>query len=230
MQDAQRLVWDLPVRIIHWLLALAVAGSWLTHALPGDWFTWHRRCGYTVLLLVATRLIWGLLGTRHARFVSFVRGPGTVWRYARSLFSAQTPSYVGHNPLGALMVLALLGLLLAQACTGLFANDDVANTGPLYGYVSDSLSHRLTGWHHRIFNFISVAVAVHVCAALFYLIVKRDNLIFPMITGRKSAAQVPLAAAIASSRSWLALLIAALLASVLWYVVRQAPAPEMIGI
>ncbi len=230
MESTRQLVWDLPVRVIHWLLLFAVAGAWLTHELPGDWFAWHVRCGYSVLVLVATRLLWGLVGTRHARFTSFVRGPRAVWNYARSLLTGHSPAYVGHNPLGALMVMALLGLLLTQACTGLFANDDVLNTGPLYGYVSDDFSHRMTGLHHLIFNLILVAVALHVSAAFYYLLVKRENLILPMVTGRKPGDQVSADDAIPSSRSWLALLLAALVASALWYVVAHAPSAEPFSI
>lgn len=223
----QRLVWDLPVRVIHWSLLLAVVGSWLTQELPGDWFAWHVRCGYTVLVLVSTRLLWGVVGTRHARFASFVRGPGAVLRYARALLSGSAPRYTGHNPLGALMVLLLLTLLLAQALSGLFANDDILNTGPLFGYVSDATSDRLTSLHHTFFNVLQIAVLLHVAAALVYLFVKKDNLIRPMITGRKAAAEVPANESITASRAWLALLIAALSAATLWYIVKHAPSADI---
>ena len=225
----QRLVWDLPVRIIHWSLLLCVLGSWLTQQLPSDWFPWHVRCGYAVLILVSTRLLWGLVGTRHARFVSFVRGPRAVLIYARGLISGKATAFAGHNPLGALMVLALLALLLAQALTGLFANDEILNTGPLYGYVSNSLSLQLTGWHHRIFNLLLAAVALHVSAALFYLLVKKENLIRPMLTGRKRADELLPDQAIAASRTWLALLLAVLLGAALWYIVQRAPSAEVMA-
>jgi cytochrome b len=230
LNSSRRLVWDLPVRVIHWSLLFAVIGSWLTHELEGDWFAWHVRCGYAVLILVSTRLLWGIVGTRHARFSDFVRGPSAIAHYARSLRSGQAQQYVGHNPLGALMVLALLALLLAQALTGLFANDEILNTGPLYGYVSDALSKRLTGIHHLVFDLIEIAVALHVSAALFYLLVKKDNLILPMLTGKKQAADVPPAEAIRSSRAWLAALIAAVLGALLWYVVSHAPSSDPFAI
>lgn len=225
----QRLVWDLPVRIIHWSLVLCVLGSWITHELPGDWFAWHVRCGYAVLVLVTTRLLWGLVGTRHALFAGFLRGPAAVLRYARSLFTARPERYAGHNPLGALMVLLLLALLLAQALTGLFANDEILNTGPLYGYVSNDTSLKLTSWHHLIFDLIEVAVLLHVAAALFYLFAKKENLIRPMFTGRKRADEVPADQAIAGSRTWLALLLAVLLGAALWYVVKTAPSADVMG-
>ena len=229
LMQARRAVWDLPVRIIHWLLVITVASSWLTQNLPGDWFAWHRRCGYAVLIMVATRWLWGLLGTRHARFANFLQSPAATWRYARGLLQGRGRAFVGHNPLGAWMVMLLLALLLAQACTGLFANDDIANTGPLIGYISEALSRRLTAWHHWLFDAILIAVGLHVAAVLFYWFVKRQNLILPMLIGSKPAAQVPEDATISSSRSWLALLIAALLGAGLWYVVAHAPLDAPIG-
>ena len=225
--EPTRRVWDLPVRLIHISLLLAVTGSWLTHELEGDWFTWHVRCGYAVLILVGTRLIWGVVGTRHARFASFVRGPRAIIAYVRAMRGGAAPGIAGHNPLGALMVLLLLALLLMQALTGLFANDEIIDAGPLVGYVSDALSKRLTGLHHQIFDLIIVAVALHVAAALFYLFVKRQNLIRPMITGVKPAADVPPDEAITGSRSWLAVLVAAALGALLWYVVANAPTPDL---
>jgi cytochrome b len=168
-------------------------------------------------------LSWGFVGTRHAQFRAFVRGPGAVVRYARSLVTAEPQRFVGHNPVGALAVVAMLGLLLGQAVTGLFANDQIMNTGPLFGYVSATLSDRITGIHKKLFDVLAVVIALHILAALAYWIVKRDNLILPMITGRKDAAQVPPDAAIESSRLlvWFALL--ALVAGGIYWLVSTAP-------
>lgn len=219
-----RRVWDLPVRIIHWGLVLSVLGAWLSRELEGDWFRVHTWCGYAVLLLASTRVAWGFIGTRHARFAAFVRGPGAILDYARGLFRpGGAPSPAGHNPLGALMVLALLALLLAQAVTGLFANDQIMETGPLFGYVTAQLSDRLTTVHKQLFDVLVGAIALHVLAALAYLVIKRENLILPMITGRKPAAAVPPGEAIAASRTWLALLVLAVLAGLLYAIVRGAP-------
>ena len=112
-------VWDLPVRVMHWSFLLLVIGAWATRELPGEWFVWHVRIGYAIFVLVATRIVWGVLGTRYARFVDFVRGPSAVLRYLRGV-SAQ--HYAGHNPAGGWMVVLLLLLLLTQAVTGLFAD------------------------------------------------------------------------------------------------------------
>jgi cytochrome b len=212
------LVWDLPVRVMHWSLVLAVSGSWATQELEGDWFRYHVWCGYAVLLLVTTRLLWGLVGTRHARFASFLRGPRAIIGYLRG-----GTQYAGHNPLGALMVVALLLMLAVQALTGLFANDQIMNTGPLFGYVSNALSDRLTSIHGQLFDLLLAAIALHVAAAFVYLFLKRENLILPMITGRKPQAQVPPDQVIDASRAWLALLILALLAGALYWVLRNAP-------
>lgn len=213
------LIWDLPVRIIHWSLLLAVVGAWLTRELEGDWFSWHTRFGYAVLVLALTRVLWGFLGTRHARFTQFVKGPKTVVDYLRG----GTSSTVGHNPLGALMILAMLAMLLVQAVTGLFANDQVFETGPLFGYVTIETSDRLTSLHKQLFDWIAAAIAVHVVAALFYLWIRRENLILPMITGRKTAANVPEEDRISSSRLWLAILLAVIVGSALAWVIRSAP-------
>jgi cytochrome b len=217
------LVWDLPVRMMHWILALAVAGAWATQKIPGSSFKYHVWCGYTVLIVVVTRLLWGLVGTRHARFSSFVRGPAAIGRYARALIAGAEVAVAGHNPLGALMVLLLLAMLLAQALTGLFANDQILNTGPLFGYVSLAKSDQLSSVHARLSNFILAAIVVHVGAAFFYLAIKRDNLISPLVTGYKSLGSVPPEDIIRSSRTWLALTIAAVVGLILALVVRAAP-------
>ena len=223
-EQGARKVWDLPVRVMHWGLVLAVGGAWLTRELEGDWFAWHVRCGYAVLLLAATRIVWGFVGTRHARFGDFVRGPRAILRYLRGGAGEDGRRIAGHNPLGALMVLAMLAMLLAQAALGLFANDQVMSTGPLFGYVSAETSDRLTSLHKQLFDVIVAAIAVHVAAALFYLWVRRENLILPMITGRKPSDLLPPGASdIGSSRTLLAVGIAAALGALLWWVVKNAP-------
>jgi cytochrome b len=219
-QDEQTArVWDLPVRIIHWSLLLAVVGAWLTRELEGDWFAWHTRFGYAVFVLVVMRILWGFLGTRHARFVHFVRGPRGVIDYLKG----SSTNLAGHNPLGALMILTLLSMLLVQAITGLFANDQVFETGPLFGYVTIETSDRLTTLHKQLFDWIVVAIAVHIAAAFFYLWVRRENLILPMITGRKPADVVPEHERISSSKLWLAVVMASMVGAGLFWVIRTAP-------
>jgi cytochrome b len=218
--DPSRLIWDLPVRVFHWLLVLAVLGSYITHRLGLSWFKYHLWCGYTVLVLVTARILWGFVGTRHARFGAFLRGPGAMWRYLIS-WKSGTLHAVGHNPLGAWMVVVLLLLLLGQALTGLFANDQIANTGPLFGYVSGHTSDQLSSWHHWIFNVLLGAIGLHVLAVLIYRLVRREDLVTPMITGRKR--DVPATEAITGSRSWLFVVIVLVLALALALIIAQAP-------
>lgn len=220
-----RKVWDLPVRITHWLLVVGIAGSYLTSELGIEYFQYHLWFGYAVVVLVVFRILWGFVGTRHARFASFIRGPAATWRYARETLRGRSPSTPGHNPLGAWMVLLLLAALLAQGLTGLFANDEIFNTGPLYGYISDEFSLVLTSWHRRLFDWILIAVALHVLAVLGHKWIAGHDLVAPMFSGRKPANLVPDGEAISSSRSWLAvLLVAVLVASISWLV---AQAPEL---
>jgi cytochrome b len=214
-----RLVWDLPVRVTHWALVLAVAGCWATHYAGVAWFTWHRRLGYVVLVLVAFRVVWGLVGTRHARFAAFVRGPGTVLAYLRK----RGRPAVGHNPLGALSVIALLGLMLLQASTGLFANDEIMNMGPFYGWIAPELSNRITSLHRASSDWLLAMIGLHLAAVVFYVRFLRQPLVGAMITGRKPATAVPAGEAIDASRTLLAIAIVAVIAIVLALAVRAAP-------
>lgn len=214
-----RLVWDLPVRLTHWALVLAVAGSWATHYAGVEWFAWHRRLGYTVLVLVVFRIVWGFVGTRHARFANFLRGPRALLDYLRERGRAT----VGHNPIGALSVVALLALLLLQAATGLFANDEIMNMGPFYGWIAPELSNRITSLHRASSDWLLVLMGLHLAAVAFYVRVRRQPLVNAMVTGRKPAADVPAGEAITGSRVLLACAIVAVLTIVLTLAVRAAP-------
>ena len=214
-----RLVWDLPLRVTHWALALAVAGSFATHYAGIEWFAWHRRCGYVVLVLTVFRVLWGIVGTRHARFANFVRSPIAVLQYVRG--RAARP--VGHNPLGALSVLALLALLLLQAGSGLLANDEIMSMGPFYGWIAPELSNRITSLHRNSSDVLLVLVALHVAAIAWYALVRGERLVLPMVTGRKPAADLPAGEAITHSRTPLAVAIVAALVFALVLAVRAAP-------
>jgi len=179
-------VWDVAVRIFHWLLVLLIVASWATGQAKGNWMTWHMYSGYAILTLILFRIAWGFVGSTHARFSSFIYGPSRVFDYVfgrRPRLKSAT--YLGHNALGGWMVLALLVCLLVQAGTGLFANDDIVTDGPLVKWISKDLSDRMTGLHHVGFNVLLVLAALHIGGALFYLLVKKDNLIVPMFTGTK---------------------------------------------
>ena len=178
-------VWDLPIRLFHWLLVVLLIASVSSARIGGNLMTTHMLLGYFVLALLIFRLIWGFLGGHHARFTEFVRGPTIVWRYAISFTRKDAPRYLGHNPLGAWSVITMLTVLLLQASTGLFASDDIFTEGPLYPLVSNDTSSLLTRFHNFNAIIIGILVAIHLMAVLFYLIVKGENLIKPMFTGRK---------------------------------------------
>lgn len=178
-------VWDLPTRLFHWLLVTFVLVSFVTGTIGGAWMPYHIRSGCAVLGLLMFRLVWGFVGGRHARFSAFVRAPGAVLRYARTLFKTAAPRHLGHNPLGGWSVLAMLLVLSVQAVTGLFANDDIFTEGPLYSWVSKATSDWLTHIHKLNQGVVLLLVGVHVIAVLFYLIMKHENLIQPMFTGCK---------------------------------------------
>lgn len=227
--ESKALIWDWPVRLMHWGLVLAVFVAWLTREIEGDWFAWHVRAGYTVLILTITRIAWGFVGTRHARFSAFLRGPRTVLDYARGLFDRHSAPSVGHNPLGAWMIVVMLALLLAQAVTGLFANDQIFQTGPLFGYVSGEMSDRLTTLHKQIFDLLWLAIALHVVAVFFYQLYKRQDLLRPMFSGRKSREQVSGDDEISSSRLGIALLLVALFSAMLAVLIATAPEAFLFG-
>jgi len=221
--EQRTLVWDLPTRVFHWTLVACIAASWLTHELGTQWFEWHARVGYATLVLVGFRIAWGFVGPTHARFSSFLRGPAAIADYARELGMRDGRTTPGHNPLGGLAVVGMLGLLLFQATTGLFANDEILSTGPLYGYVTDETSDRLTGLHKKSFDLLLVLVGLHVAAVLFYLLWKRVDLVRPMFTGHKPNGQMRVPEGITGQRHLLAVVLVAVFAGVLWWVVRTAP-------
>lgn len=184
-QEGQRRrvrVWDAPTRLFHWLLVVAITVAILTGREGGDWMALHGQAGLAIVGLVTFRLVWGLVGSTHARFASFLPTPGRIKAYLNGRWSSH-----GHNPLGALSVLALLGLLVAQAGTGLVSNDEIAFTGPLASTIDEALSIRLTGLHHTLGDVLLWLIGLHVLAILVYLTVKRNNLIKPMVTGYREA-------------------------------------------
>jgi cytochrome b len=223
LSEDHRTVWDLPVRIFHWLLVAAFAGAFVTNKLGVAYFSWHVLCGYAVIVLVAFRIVWGVVGTRHALFRNFVRGPVQTFRYVASVLRGQPLAYAGHNPLGALMVVVLLLALGVQAVLGLFGNDEIVNVGPLYGYVSDEVSLRLTSLHRHLFYWIAAAVGLHVAAVLAHRMFHGERLVKAMITGRKPSHIVGVHDAIRASRVWLAALVVVLLVGALAWIVETAP-------
>jgi cytochrome b len=180
-------VWDLPTRLFHWLLAATVIGSVTTGLIGGGLMVWHLRLGSLAMALLAFRLLWGFVGGRWSRFASFVYAPGTVLRYLRGDVRAGEHLDVGHTPLGAGSVFALLAILIVQVGTGLMADDEIATVGPLNRYVSSATAALATGWHKNVgFKVILALALLHIGAILYYRWRKKLDLIGPMVSGDKS--------------------------------------------
>lgn len=165
------LVWDAPVRLFHWLMVLCFAGAYLT-AESERWRLLHVTLGYTMVGLVAFRIVWGFVGTRHARFASFVRGPAAIAGYLRGLLSGRPEPHAGHNPAGALAIVALLGLTLLVTASG-------------WAHYADIGGDWLEELHEGAANVMLAVVGVHVAGVLIGSWLHRDNLIGAMFTGRK---------------------------------------------
>ncbi len=205
-------VWDLPVRLCHWAFALLIPAMWWT-AENSEW-AWHKRLGLLLLGLLIFRIIWGVVGSQTARFSSFVRGPARVLTYLRG----DRPPMIGHSPLGALSVVALLLAMLLQVSLGLFAGDPFDGaTGPLNPLVGVLTADMLTDLHEAFFDVLVALIGLHLAAIAYYAAVKRDNLVGPMISGKRTVSgevkgNVPapwlltalVAAAVAAFVAWIA--------------------------
>lgn len=184
-EAASTRVWDLPTRLFHWTLVALIVLLYATGEYGLLDMRWHFWLGYATLALILFRLLWGLFGSQTSRFADFVRGPVLVARYVKAQMSTNAHISIGHNPLGGWSVLALLLSVLLQSVTGLFASDEIDVDGPLAGFVPGYTVKLMTRLHNWNENVLLLLVALHVAAVLFYLLVKHDNLIVPMFTGRK---------------------------------------------
>lgn len=179
-------VWDLPTRLFHWALAVCFVALVVTGQTGA--FDWHFRLGYSVLTLLLFRLVWGVVGGHWSRFSSFVYRPSTIVRYLRG--EVQALHNVGHNPLGFLSVLALLGFSLLQVFTGLFSDDEIASSGPLTKFVSGKWVSLASEYHADIGKVILIVlVLLHIAAIVFYKFKKGLNLVAPMLHGDKTLAE-----------------------------------------
>ena len=211
-------VWDLPTRLFHWLLVVLIVLLYATGEFGMLDMRWHFWLGYATLALIVFRVLWGLFGSQTSRFGDFVRGPPAVARYVKAQMSTNAHISIGHNPLGGWSVLALLLSVLLQSVTGLFASDEIDTDGPFTGQVPGYTVKLMTRLHHWNENVLLLLIALHVAAVLFYLLVKRDNLIVPMLTGRKQATPPGM---LRFASPWLALalllLSMAAVAAMIWY-------------
>lgn len=224
--DGERMVavkvWDGWVRLFHWSIVLLVIVSYVT-AKTGR-MGWHMLSGYTILALLLFRIGWGFVGSDSARFARFLRSPAAAIRHLLHLRRREPDTEMGHNAAGGWMVLVMIGLLLAQAVTGLFADDEILTQGPLAQFASERWVHRMTGLHHRIINIILLVIALHVIAVIAYRVFKGHDLARAMVTGTK---RMPPGAAAAAPRMGNGLLAAALLvaAAAIVYAIARLGAP-----
>jgi cytochrome b len=219
----KRLVWDLPLRLFHWLFALSITASWITGKAGFDWMQYHFYLGYFMIGLLVFRLIWGFIGPRHARFSSFLQKPAAIWTYAQGLFDRHSHPSVGHNPVGALMVVLMLLLVALQVSTGLFSTDAVIWTGPYYPSVKHATASLLSSVHSVNSNFILGAVVLHLMAIIYYRTFKKQSLVSAMFTGYKPAALVPPHHAITSSQLLKAIIVCAVAACFVYVLLANAP-------
>ncbi|MEQ8516113.1 MAG: cytochrome b/b6 domain-containing protein [Chromatocurvus sp.] len=215
-ESAQPVLWDLPVRAIHWLLALCVPAAWWTA--EEGYMEQHSWIGYSVLVLVTTRLVWGVVGSPQARFGDFLRGPRAALAYLRGA----PPDTPGHNPLGGWSSMALWLVLLSQAGSGLFNSDGILFDGPLYHAADTGVTDFLGSIHELAFNILLGLIALHLAAIAYYQFIARQRLLGPMLRGYAEGRH-----GTGPARPWWwAVLIAGLLALLLWGVIAAAPEPE----
>lgn len=213
-------VWDLPTRLFHWLLAASVIGCVVTAKIGGGAMIWHTRLGFCVLALIVFRLVWGFVGGHWSRFVRFVYAPGTLVRYLRGQARPDEHLDVGHSPTGALSVFAILAVLAVQVGLGLFSDDEIAFIGPLNRYVSTETGLLATSLHKTWGQWLIIGLAaLHVLAIVVYL-VKRQNLIKPMVDGDKALPPGTPASADGLAQRALALVLATAAGALAWWVSR----------
>lgn len=177
-------VWDLPTRAFHWALVACVVGLVISGNIGGNAMTWHFRFGYCVITLLMFRVVWGFVGGHWSRFASFVYPPTQIMAYLRT--GGDASHKVGHNPLGALSVLAMLGILMLQVASGLMSDDEISASGPLVRWVSGNLVNLATWYHKDVGKVILIFLVItHLAAIGFYRWRKNENLVRPMLSGDK---------------------------------------------
>jgi cytochrome b len=206
-------VWDVPTRLFHWALVFCLASAWLSfryaEVLGDPTLKWHRYNGYAILTLLVFRILWGVFGGSTARWSHFVRWPWDAARYGIDVLRGRDRKFLGHNPLGTYMILALLFVVAAQGLAGLFVVEHNDTTwGPLYKLASEATQKTLLSWHLWTFNWVILPlVGLHITANILYGLVKKDPLIRAMVSGRKPADDYEDAAAleVANDSKWRAL-------------------------
>ena len=213
-------IWDLPTRLFHWALALCVLGAVISAKLGGNAMVWHMRLGYAALTLLGFRLLWGLVGGRWSRFSSFFYSPAALWRYLSRRPRPDDHFEVGHNPLGALSVFAMLVWLAIQVGSGLIADDEIATTGPLVRFVASETSLAWTA-HHKSWGqwLVFALVGLHLLAIVFYRWRKGSAMLKAMVLGDKDLpAETPASRDSAATRLLAAAVLGVAAALVYWLV------------
>jgi cytochrome b len=218
----KNLVWDIPVRLFHWLLVFCLFGQWLTVEVLDDAMHIHFYIGYFTLGLIIFRLIWGFVGTKYAKFNSFIAGPKAILNYLQSLAAKQKSCTTGHNPLGGLLLPAVLLLVGLQAISGLFTSDDIVSSGPYYDSVNNEIQKRMQWLHHNIFDVLIGLAIIHLFAIAWYRWALKQNLITPMLTGKKV---VEASDAIAHSKLVKAFILAVVVGLFVYWLVVVNPPP-----
>jgi cytochrome b len=220
----KQLVWDLPLRLFHWLLVASLFAQWLTAEVLENATQWHGYIGYFTLGLILFRLIWGFAGTRYSKFSSFMASPIAIFNYAKSLFSGKYQAHVGHNPLGGLLLPATLILVGLQGVSGLFVTDDIIFNGPYFSSVGPQLQDIMQTIHHNVFDWLLYLIGLHIFALLFYKFKLKQNLLKPMIDGKKYIDEKH---GVANSQLIKAIILIILISAfIIWLVVFNAPPLE----
>jgi cytochrome b len=179
-------VWDLPTRLFHWLLVACIIGSVVTSQVGGNAMVWHFRFGFAIASLLLFRLVWGVVGGRWSRFASFIYSPGSILRYLKG--TSQPEHLIGHNPLGAASVFAMLVVLIAQVSSGVVSDDEIAAVGPFAKFVSNATVSAATTYHKSYGKLLLIGLIVlHLAAIAYYYFAKRENLVKPMVHGDKTS-------------------------------------------
>lgn len=209
-------VWDLATRLFHWALVVLILLQYLTGEFGLLSMDWHFRLGYATLALILFRVLWGFFGSSTSRFSHFLRGPAVVWRYTIALMQGRVHGEIGHNPLGGWSVLLMLASVALQAVTGLFSTDDLDAIAPLAARVSDETVKWMTRVHHWNRYVLLLLIVLHLGAVLAHWVWRRDNLVAPMLHGRK---RIEAATPMRGVSPWIALALLAVSAGVVWGVV-----------
>ena len=215
MYTTRQPLWDVPTRLCHWLIVCCVALSWWSAEM--EYYAVHEWSGYTLIVVVVSRIIWGFIGSRHARFADFLVGPARIRDYLKGRPAASA----GHNPVGGWSVLLLLTLLLLQACSGLFNSDAVLFSGPLYYWGSGEFRDAMGVVHEVAFNALLALVCLHILAVLYHQLRRREKLLQAMLRGSapgREGREVPVP-------WWRAVVVVTLVTLALWWGLSQAPQP-----